>query len=229
MDDAPVAAPRTSRSRGALKALRELPIIVVTALAIAMLIKAFLVQPFYIQQQSMLPTLQPSERVLVSKLHYRFGEPQRGDIVIFRNPRNPCHDDPSAPGCARSFPQRAFEWVAEAFGLPVGGDEHLVKRIVALPGETVEMNDGEVYVCDDTGCDPTDDGRKISLESSGTSGPQTDGGEFDARALGSESYWVLGDNRAQSSDSRNFGAVDRDEIVGKVFVVLWPPTRFRGL
>ena len=225
------------KGNSALRFLKELPVLIALALGIALLIKAFLVQAFYIPSASMEPTLTRGDRVLVNKLSYRFGEPDRGDVIVFRDPYpNPCEEeDADAPQCNQSFPRRALNWFAEVFGLPTGDTRDFIKRIVALPGETIAMRDGDVYVCDEPGCVPIDkrgspkDGDLVDFAHSSDEGPQKDDADLPAFVVPDDEYFVLGDNRANSSDSRSFDGIGREEIVGKAFVVVWPPTRFTGL
>ncbi len=234
----PAAESKPKRSgRGVLKFFRELPVLIALALVIALLIKAFLVQAFYIPSASMEPTLARGDRVLVNKLSYRFGEPKRGDVVVFRDPYpDPC-DSASADrsGCDAGLVRGALNWFAEAFGLPTGDTRDFIKRIAALPGETVALFDGDVFVCDAPGCVPVDrkgtpkDGELIEFAHSSDEGPQKDGDTVPAFVVPKDQYYVLGDNRANSSDSRTFSGIDRDGIVGKAFVTVWPPTRFDGL
>ncbi|MEX0875687.1 MAG: signal peptidase I [Actinomycetota bacterium] len=226
--------PSPDRKHGAWRFAAELPILVAIALVITLVLKAFVVQAFYIEQQSMLPTLNPGNRVLVSKFHYRFGEPSRGDVVIFRDPRDPCDQPNELPECHPGLGKRIATWIAGTFGLPTG-KEDLVKRIVGLPGETVAIHNGEVYVCDEPGCEPLnaelepEDGHIVRFPHDADGGPQTDDSEEAAVTIPKDEYLVMGDNRAQSADSRVFGTVPREDFVGKVFVLIWPPSRFRGL
>jgi signal peptidase I len=194
-----------------------LPVLIAIALGVALLIKAFVVQAFFIQMESMLPTLEPAERVLVSKWSYRFGDPERGDVVILHDPNDPCRND--AESCDRSVPGRAGEWLKELFGLPLSDSKDLVKRIIGLPGETISMKDGKTYI----------NGRLIELPTSADGGPQVDDADLEAVRIPKDAYWVMGDNREASSDSRAFGTVPRDDLVGRAFVVIWPPGDFRGL
>lgn len=227
------------RAKSALGFLKELPVLVVLALGIALLIKAFLVQAFYIPSASMEPTLERGDRVLVNKLSYRFGDPARGDVIVFRSPYpDPCETSSGGTppsGCDESFARRAFNWFAEVFGLPTGETRDFIKRIVALPGETIEIRDGQLYVCEDPQCQPLNadgtpkDGRKVTFPASDDEGPHPDHDNMPAFAVPKDQYFVMGDNRANSSDSRVFKGVDRELVVGKAFVLVWPPTRFTGL
>ena len=221
-----------------LRFLKELPVLIALALGIALLIKAFLVQAFYIPSASMEPTLTRGDRVLVNKLSYRFGEIERGDVVVFRDPYpDPCDRPANAgrPGCNESVPRRALNWFAEVFGLPTGDTRDFIKRVAALPGETIAMHDGNVYVCDEPACVPIDedgnpkDGRLIDFPHTTEDGPQKDADNLAAFVVPDDQFYVLGDNRANSSDSRTFRGVDEEDIVGRAFVVVWPPTRWDGL
>ena len=228
-----------ARRTGALRFLKELPVLVVLALGIALLIKAFLVQAFYIPSASMEPTLRQGDRVLVNKLSYRFGEPKRGDVIVFRDPYpDPCDGSagtPTPPSCNQSILRKGFNWLAEVFGLPTGETRDFIKRIIALPGETIAIRDGVVYVCGAPSCQPLNpdgtpkDGERVDFPHSATRGPQQDHDNVPAFAIPKGQYWVMGDNRTNSSDSRTFKGVDRKLIIGKGFVLVWPPNRFRGL
>jgi signal peptidase I len=229
--------PPQPQSNSALRFLKELPVLIALALGIALLIKAFLVQAFYIPSASMEPTLTQGDRVLVNKLSYRFGDPERGDVIVFRDPYpDPCEEgDAPRAGCNEGLPRKALNWFAEVFGLPTGDTRDFIKRIVALPGETIEMHNGDVYTCAEAGCDPVDeDGRPVDGElaefaSTAEEGPQKDDDTIPEFVVPDDNYYVLGDNRANSSDSRTFRSITRDDIVGKAFVTVWPPTRFNGL
>lgn len=224
---------------GVLSFFKELPVLIAMALGIALVIKAFLVQAFFIPSASMEPTLEIGDRVLVNKLSTRFGEPERGDVVVFRDPHgDPCaergDDLPRPARCDRSFFEGVLGWFGELFGLPTGQTRDFIKRVVGLPGETIALDDGDVYVCD-TPCEPLApdgsprDGEPVDIPSSEGNGPVEDTDDMDAVEIGPGEIFVLGDNRANSSDSRVFGPVDEDKVVGRAFVVVWPPARFAGL
>jgi signal peptidase I len=178
----------------------ETPVLIVAALVLAFLIKTFLVQAFYIPSGSMIPTLEIGDRVLVEKVTYRFSDPARGDVIVFQRPGA---EQPTGVGPAiRSF--------LEGLGLAQPDEDiDLIKRVIGLPGETVEIVDGVVRV----------DGRGLRedyvLDFEADWGPQ---------AVPPGSYFMLGDNRGNSDDSRySLGTVPRDHVVGKAFVILWPP------
>jgi signal peptidase I len=231
--------PASGAGHSVVRFFKELPVLVALALGIALLIKAFLVQAFYIPSASMEPTLEQGDRVLVNKLSYRFGDPKRGDVIVFHDPYpDPCetNEGETAPaGCQRGFGRKALDWFAEVFGLPTADTRDFIKRIVALPGETVQIENGEVYVCDEPDCVPLGpdgrprDGRKITFRSSPDSGPRLDKDNVPAFPVPDGQYYVMGDNRGNSSDSRNFRGIERRKIIGKAFVLVWPPNRFSGL
>jgi signal peptidase I len=224
---------------GVLRFFKELPVLVALALGIALLIKAFLVQAFYIPSASMEPTLLEGDRVLVNKLSYRFGEPHRGDVIVFHDPYpDPCATSAgqAAPaGCQKSVGRKVLDWFAEVFGLPTADARDFIKRIVALPGETVQIRNGHVFVCDQPDCVPLGpdgkpkDGHEINFPATADKGPRLDKDNVPAFPVPDTQYYVMGDNRGNSSDSRAFRGVDRKKIIGKAFVIVWPPTRFTGL
>jgi len=157
--------------------------LVILALIIALLIKTFLFQAFFIPSESMVPTLKVHDRVLVNKLSYKLHPVHRGDIVVFKAPPD---SDP--------------------------GIDDLVKRVVGLPGETVSGKNNHVYINGEQLPEPyLPKGTQIS--------------DFAAVKIPADSYWVMGDNRANSKDSRVFGVITKNKIVGRVFFRIWPFTR----
>jgi signal peptidase I len=181
--------------------LGELPLLLVVALVLAFLIKTFLVQAFYIPSGSMMDTLQINDRVLVEKVSFRFREPERGEIIVFRRPGIEVDRGPAA--VLRSF--------FEGLGIIAPDAEiDLIKRVVGLPGETLEITDGIVRV----------DGVLLTE-------PYTlpDVRDFGPVEVPAEHYFMLGDNRSNSDDSRDsLGTVPADDVVGRAFVILWPPS-----
>jgi signal peptidase I len=176
-------------------------------LAIAVVIKTFLIQPFWIPSGSMEETIQINDRVMVNKLAYDFGEPTRGDIVVFRDPREPALEE--------SIPEAVIRSVLEAVGIRTRGRDDLIKRIVGLPGETITIKNDQVHV----------DG--VPLDEPYIGGVEMgDEGPF---VVGVDEVFVMGDNRNASFDSRRFGAVTYGDLVGKAFVTIWPFSNLGGL
>lgn len=189
--------------------LRELPILFVVAAAIAFLLKTFVAQAFYIPSGSMIPQLEVHDRVVVSKISYRLHEPRRGDLVVFDAPLQAARPaaDPSPNPVVRAV--RGF---GEAVGMVQPSTEEFVKRVIALPGETVEARAGRLYV----------DGRLL-LEPYLPEGSVT--GDFAPVGVPADHLWVMGDSRANSADSRVFGPIATDSVVGRAVLKVWPPAR----
>jgi signal peptidase I len=205
----PPFATEEHRGGGGARLVRELPVLVLIALAIAFLLKSLVAQAFYIPSGSMVPQLQVRDRVVVSKISYRLHEPRRGDIVVF--------DAPPQVAIARPRPSpnpvvRVVRSVAEAVGVVQPSAQEFIKRVIALPGETVEGRAGNVYV----------DGRLLE-EPYLPAGAATS--DFPPVRVGDGQLWVMGDNRPNSSDSRVFGPIERDTVVGRAVVTVWPPGR----
>ena len=192
---------------GARSFLTELPILVLVALAVAVLIKTFLVQAFYIPSGSMIPTLEINDRVLVNKLAYRFGEPQRGDVVVF---------DSNGPEVDESVVEGVLRHIAEAIGLRTAATDDFIKRVIAVEGDTVRVAGNRVLV----NGEPIDE----PYLPSGTVMPN----ERPVR-VGPGELFVMGDNREHSQDSRVFGPIPVEEVVGRAFVRIWPPSRWGAL
>lgn len=156
----------------------------------------------------MLDTIQVNDRVMVNKLEYRFGEPERGDVVVFR--------DPAEPEIEESLPEAAIRSVLEAVGIRTRGRDDLIKRIVGLPGETIEIIDNQVLVDGDPIAEP--------YLRDGVTMP--DEGPF---VVGPDEVFVMGDNRQFSFDSRRFGSIPYEALIGRAFVTIWPFSNFGGL
>lgn len=200
--DLPGEAPDSSTSRRgneAFKAVRDWVIVLVVALLVALGIRTFVLQQFYISGPSMETTLFQPNRVLVNKLSYRFGDIDRGDVVVFdrvtSNGRSVQHDD-------------------------------LIKRVVGLPGETVAIRSCNVFIDDkmlEESYLPKRDLEQADLVA------RCRQPEMAPVEVPEGQVFVLGDNRPQSMDSRVFGPVDKKSIVGRAFVVIWPISRWRWL
>lgn len=200
---------------------RQLPLwqesllLVATALVLALIVKTFFFQAFYIPSDSMVPTMIEDDKLLVQKWSYWTGEPERGDIVVFRDPGNwlsPAESDGEG---------NPLQSVLEVVGLfPSGG--HLIKRVVGTGGDTVKC-------CDDQGR-TTVNGEAVDepyLNDQSMNSDQTYEVEVPKGYL-----WVLGDNRGNSADSRAHlgqpggGFIAEDDVVGKAWLRVWPAGRF---
>lgn len=187
---------------------RELPILVLVALVLAVLLKVFVVQAFYIPSSSMEDTLAINDRVVVSKLSYRFGDVDRGHVVVF--------DDPSGIDRNESVLRAIVRNLGEATGLSTPRSE-FIKRVVAVAGEVVEVRAGRAIV----------DGLPLDEPYARILG---DGGPDHGPATVPPGHvFVLGDNRDFSRDSRSFGPIPTDEIVGRAFLIIWPPGHVGGV
>jgi signal peptidase I len=184
--------------------LSELPFLLLAALVVAVVIKTFLVQPFYIPSGSMIPTLLVDDRVMVSKISYLWSEPERGDVVVFENPY--------APELDESFPESVVRVTLEALGIRTSANDDLIKRVVALGGETVEVRDNRLII----------DG--VPLDEPYLQ-PGVAMANFGPRTIADNEIFLLGDNRNESSDGRVFGPVPRDDVIGKAVFRIWPLDR----
>jgi signal peptidase I len=193
--------PAEQEERGSF--LRELPVLFIVALAVAIVLKTLVVQAFFIPSSSMEPTLEPGDRVLVQKVVYG---PDRGDVIVFSDPQGRAGPD---RGIVGGF----VHWLSSTLGIERPEHEDFIKRVIGLPGETVELRDGRLYV----------DGVRIHE-------PYLKGA-IDTRDYGpvrvpEGALFVLGDNRLNSNDSRfGLGVVPVDKVVGRAFAIVWPPSR----
>lgn len=153
-------------------------------------------------------TIHVNDRVMVNKLAFQFGEPERADIVVFR--------DPAEPEIDESIPEAVIRSVLEAVGIRTRGHDDLIKRVIGLPGETVTVSDNQVHI----------DGVVITEPYLDESVVMPDAGPFE---VGQNQVFVMGDNRESSFDSRRFGAISYDSLVGRAFVIIWPISNFGGL
>ena len=153
--------------------------VVLISLAIILPIRLFLVQPFYVEGASMEPNFYQNEYLIIDELSYRFNEKQRGEVIIFKNPKN----------------TRAY----------------FIKRIIGLPGEAVSIDEGRVYI----------DGE--ILEEAYIENFSSD--KHEAITLEENEYFLMGDNRSNSLDSRQIGPVNESYVIGRVWVRGWPINR----
>ena len=219
---AEAASPR--KRRGWLSFLRDVVVIVLIAVLVSFLVKTFLVRSFYIPSGSMEDTLQVYDRILVDEITPRFGGYDRGDIVVFQDPGGWL---PPSTAPARAPIVEALDWTLALVGLSApDSDDHLVKRIIGLPGDHVVCCNalGQLTV-NGVPIDETDYIKLATGESAASGDP------FDV-VVPEDSLWVLGDNRYRSKDSRyntdqpGKGFVPVDNVVGRAFLVTWPLDRF---
>jgi signal peptidase I len=222
--ETPPAAARKGRARGgALGFVRETVIVVGTALVLSLLIKTFLVQAFYIPSPSMEPTLVAGDRVLVSQLTPGPVDLQRGDIAVFKDPGSWLDPVPTAErGPVADALVDALTFVGV---LPQDSGEHLIKRVIGLPGDTVAC-------CDEQG--------RLTVNGEPIDEPYVYPGNaasdmtFEV-TVPDDRLWVMGDHREASQDSRwhqdleGQGTVPQANVVGRAVVIIWPLSRLDRL
>ena len=164
--------------------IREWVETIVIALILALIIRTFIIQVFYIPSGSMEPTLNVRDRIIVNKFIYRFRDPKRFEILVFKYPY-------PKPG----EPRKDF-----------------IKRVIGLPGETIYIRDGVVYI----------NGEKVF----GEHPMKKDVSDYGPLEIPDDGYFVMGDNRPNSADSRVWGYLPRKFIIGPAIIRIWPLTRF---
>ena len=164
----------------------EISKIIALALIIVLPIRLFLFQPFIVRGSSMEPNFHTRDYLIVDEISYRFSEPKRGEVIVFKNPKDT--------------------------------SQKFIKRIIGLPGETVQIKEGKVIIFND------DEGRILNDSSYLADITQTPGNI--TISLKENEYFVLGDNRLFSYDSEDWGALSRENIIGKVFVRIFPIPSF---
>jgi signal peptidase I len=181
-------------------------VIVGLAVGLALLIQAYLVKPYQIPSESMEPTLDRGERVLVTRFLYHLEDPEVGDVVVFHPPSGA---DSDRCGVRRKPRQACPEPTSEE------SETNFIKRIVAGPGDRVRIEDGHPVVNGET---PEEDFIR----------PCGGGGACDLPqeiTIPPDHYFMMGDNRGASQDSRFWGPVPRDWIIGQAFATYWPPQK----
>ena len=192
---------------------RELPVLVVVAFVIALLLKSFVLQAFYIPSASMEQTLLIGDRVLVEKVSYRFSDPDRGDVVVFEKELGgalPVEEE------ERTVFEKITDSFKGLFGFPTGTEQDFIKRVIAVGGDTIKGEGGKVVLNGETLDEPyLEEGVETS--------------SFGPVDVPEGTIFVMGDNRGNSDDSRNFGPVSSDTVVGRAFILIWPPADFSTL
>ena len=191
--------------RGVLSFLRELPVLILLAIALAILLKTFVVQVFYIPSGSLEPALEPGDRVLVNKAFY---EPSRFDIIVFADPKDGASSD-------RGVVDGFLHWLSEGIGFARPEHEDFIKRVIGLPGEVVEIRRHIVTV----------DGRELR-EPYLTPEARASMTDFGPVTVPEGALFMMGDNRGNSNDSRaGLGFVPVNKVIGRAFVLIWPASR----
>jgi len=204
-DAAGARAPAGDKPAGPLAVVRETAVLIVLAVLLAVVFKTFLIQAFYIPSGSMEPTLDISDRVLVEKVSYRFGEVERGDVIVF------VHNDPSLDSPQPNLVARFFIGLGQAVGVTPPSDRDFIKRVVGVPGDELSCSGGKLHRNDTPLNEP--------YLPEGTTTDCTPATVPDGK------LFVMGDNRNNSQDSRVFGPIDRSDVVGRAFVRIWPFNR----
>jgi signal peptidase I len=211
---------------------RELPILIIVALTIALVIKSFVVQPFYIPSSSMENTLMVGDKVLVSKLVYHFRTIQPGDVIVFNGVGSwnaaPPATKPASNPFVRAYDatlKPLFHSIAGLFGTPIGQTDY-IKRVIGVPGDRVACCTARGLV--------TVNGVPLHESSYLYPGAAPSQMHF-SEVVPSGRLWVMGDNRAVSDDSRlrqadpGGGTIPISQVIGRAFVIVWPPSRWRIL
>jgi signal peptidase I len=185
-----------------------LVVIVALAVGLALAIQAWVVKPYQIPSESMEPTLDVGQRVLVNRFIYDFNDPEPGDIVVFHPPA----------GADRGDKCGVVPKAGEPCSKPTAGEssQNFIKRIVAGPGDTLSVREGHPVVngvlkLDEPYINPCGAAGSCNMPKTITIPP--------------DHYFMMGDNRGESDDSRFWGPVPRDSIIGEAFVTYWPPDR----
>lgn len=163
--------------------------VVIVSLIIIFIVRSFVIQPFFVKGSSMEPNFEDGDYLIVNEIGYRFEEPKRGDVIIFRYPNDP--------------------------------SEFFIKRVIGLPGEKIEIKESVITIYNQE----HPEGFKLD-ESPYLAGAVVTSGSV-SEELGDDEYYVLGDNRSASSDSRRWGVLKKHYIVGKAWVRAWPFDEFK--
>lgn len=203
---------QSKQKRSASGSIIELVTIVAVALGLALAIQAFIVKPFRIPSGSMEPTLTIGQRVLVDRVSQHFTSFHRGDIVVFKPPKGAdlveqcgVPVDTSVEACPKPTPQKS--------------DTNFIKRIIGLPGDRLKVIGGHAYI----------DGKELKEPYIRPNADCPICNERREITIPPGHFFMMGDNRGESDDSRDWGPVPKQWIIGKAFFTYWPPSRIGTL
>lgn len=219
---------RARRPRRQMPLWQELPLLLVVAFCLAVLIRTFLLQAFFIPSGSMEDTLLVGDRVLVNKVVYDVRDPVRGEVVVFRGTDRwaPQVDAEPEPG----FVGKLSRTVGDLVGVSRPGEKDFIKRVIALPGDRVRCCDAQGRVL--VNGTPLDESSYVIRDSPLDVPPNPDecrSRRFDEVIVPPGQIFVMGDHRLVSQDARCQGAVPIDNVVGRAFTVVWPSSRWSAL
>jgi signal peptidase I len=223
-----VQQPNDKGPRKSMPLWQELPLLLVVAFCLAVLIRTFLLQAFFIPSGSMQNTLLIGDRVLVNKVVYDLRDPLRGEVVVFRGPDNWVPETPTTASSS-GFMAKLGHTIGDLVGVSAPGEKDFIKRVIGVPGD-------KVACCDDQGR-VTVNGVALNepyvVENSPLDVAPTPGEcrsrKFNQIVVQPGMLWVMGDHRLVSQDSRCQGQVPIKNVIGRAFVVVWPSSRWAGL
>jgi signal peptidase I len=215
------------RKRKGMPLWQEVPLLLLVAFCMAVLIRSFLVQAFFIPSGSMEDTLLVGDRVLVNKIVYDLRTPERGEVIVFKGPDNWVPENPTDANTG--FVGKITAGLGDLVGVSRPGEKDFIKRVIGLPGDRVSCCDtegrvfvngvplDEPYVHQNSPLDVDADPRVCRSRN------------FDEVLVPPGQLFVMGDHRIVSQDSRCEGTIPIDNVIGKAFVIVWPSDRWGGL
>jgi signal peptidase I len=208
-----MASSRAKPKKSTFKSLVELVVTVAVAVGLALLIQAFIVKPYRIPSPSMVPTLEVGQRVLVNRLGTHFGDPHRGDIVVFKPPLGADTHQCGVPGepadghpCSKPTDKKS--------------PNNFIKRVIGLPGDHLFVRNNRAYINGKPLNEPYINKTTVCDELCNLQKPIT---------IPPGYFFMMGDNRGESDDSRDWGPVPKKWIIGRAFFTYWPPDRIGTL
>jgi signal peptidase I len=220
---------RTMLRRREMPLWQELPLLLVVAFCLAVLIRTFLVQAFYIPSGSMENTLLVKDRVLVNKVVYDLRDPKRGEVVVFRGTDNwaPEVTEP----VSNSFGSKLGRTVGDLVGISRPGERDFIKRVIGLPGDKVACCDSQGRITvNGVGIDESYIADGFNSDINQPPNPnQCTSRRFTQVTIPAGEMFVMGDHRKVSQDARCQGPVPIKNVIGRAFVVVWPTDRFTSL